>query len=76
MKKLPQINDLVEQVKERVRTVEEEKVASAQSAVEPKAFVSDIARDLYKLAAYLRSSDCTEVTYDDVRELGNQMLRR
>lgn len=74
MKKLPQINELVEQVKERVRSVEEEKVASTQQPEETREFTSDIAGGLHKLAAYLRKQASADVTYDDVRDFGRRIL--
>ena len=70
--KLPQINELVEQVKERVRSVE--KVAAVVTPEETPEFTSGIAASLHKVAAYLRSQDFGVVTYDDVRAFRNKML--
>ena len=70
--KLPQINELVEQVKERVRSVE--KVAAVVEPEKTPEFVSDLASGLHKVAAYLRSQDFTAITYDDIRAFSNKML--
>jgi hypothetical protein len=72
MSRLPNINEVVTHVLNTAGAAQTEKVAAEVPAV--KEYKSDVAQSLKKLAQHLRSAPAG-VTYEDVFEVGNRLLR-
>lgn len=76
MKRLPNLNDVITQVKKHAEDCRNTETQKLAAAIPTKTFTCSIASDMYKLAQQLKTIKLSDVTVEDVKNFTEQLLEK